>query len=460
MATRQRPRTAIADPSEADHAGLISERQAGRAPPVSRRSRLLDLKTFESLRDPQYRWFFASLMGHFTAMNMQLFIRGWMVFQLTGSYALLGGITLATAIPQIIFSLPGGVLADLVPQKKWVVQAGQFVNGVNALVIAALVISGDVAVVHLMIAAVVQGTAMSLMLPARQAMTPDIVGTVRLMNATALSTAGMNTARLVMPGLAGWVVAAVGGGRGVEGAEYVYLLMGVMYLAAIVFLFPVSSTGGTRSTSPRTPRRQAHPTSMQGALSDVVDGLRYIRGNRDVSLVLVVNLALEVVAMPYFFLLPGFVDDVLGGGALAVGTLLSISGIGALAGSLLIASLPNRRRAWVMMLSSIVMGVALLGFSASTIYWVSAVFFTVVGFGQTARFAVSSVLIQAYTSDAYRGRVSSVYTLSWGLTSFGTFAVGLAADAIGPQVAFGSTAVGVLVVALALMRWTRINEID
>ena len=450
LATEQRPGTPVADPP----GDAVAAAQGARLAPSElepRRARRFEFKTFESLKDRQFRWFFASLMGHYTAMNMQLFIRGWMVFQLTGSYAMLGGITLATAIPQIIFSLPGGVLADLVPQKKWVVQTGQFVNGVNALAVAALVISGDIAIIHLMIAAVVQGAAMSLMLPARQAMTPEIVGTMRLMNATALSTAGMNTARLVMPGLAGWVVAAVGGGRGVEGAEYVYLLMAVMYLAAIGFLFPVSTTAGARSDSPRT---------LRGARADIVDGLRYIRGNRDVSLVLAVNLVLEVVAMPYFFLLPGFVDDVLDGGALAVGTLLSISGIGSLAGSLLIASLPNKRRALVMMLASIVMGVALLAFSASTIFWVSAVAFTVVGFGQTARFAISSVLIQAYATDGYRGRVSSVYTLSWGLTSFGTFAVGLAADAIGPQVAFGSTAIGVLIVAFALMRWTRINQID
>ena len=453
MTIDQRP-TPSADSSEV----ATAERDAQDVPEASvptseppRRGKRFDLNTFESLNDHQFRWFFGSLMGHFTAMNMQLFIRGWMVFQLTGSYALLGGITLATAIPQILFSLPGGVLADLVPQKKWVVQVGQLVNAINSFAIAGLVISGDIAVFHLMAAAVVQGTAMSLTLPARQAMTPEIVGPVRLMNATALSTAGMNTARLVMPGLAGWLVAAVGGGSGVEGAQWVYLFMGAMYLMAIAFLLAVSTPHAPQSKSPRT---------MRGALADVADGLRYIRGNRDVSLVLAVNLVLEVVAMPYFFLLPGFVDDVLDGGALEVGTLLSISGIGSLAGSLLIASLPNRRRAAVMMWSSVVMGVALLAFSASTMFWVSAVFFIVVGFGQTARFAVASVLIQAYTVDGYRGRVSSVYTLSWGLTSFGTFGVGLLADEVGAQIAFGSTAVAVLLVAGVLMRWTRINQLD
>jgi MFS family permease len=418
---------------------------------AERESGPLTRHTFESMRDPGFRWFFAALMGHFTAMNMQMFIRGWMVFQLTGSYSMLGAITLATAIPQIFLSLVGGVIADLVPQKKLIVQLGQFANALNALVIAALIFSDQISVQHLIIAAVVQGSTMSLMLPARQAMTPELVGPERLMNAMALSTAGMNTARLVMPGLAGWLVAAVGGGVGVDGAQYVYVLMTVMYLVAVLLLIKVPNTTASRDGATR---------SLAGAVRDLRDGLAYIRGNRDISLVLWVNLILEVVAMPYFFLLPGFVADVLDGGALQVGTLMSISGIGSLAGSLLIASLPNRRRGLAMMLSTVVLGVALLAFSASTIYSLSAVIFIVVGFGQTARFALSGVLIQAYTTDEYRGRVSSAYNLSWGFTNFGTFGVGLAADAIGVQVAIGATAVSLLASVALILAVTRIRSLD
>ena len=409
------------------------------------------LRTFESLADPDFRWFFGALMGHFTAMNMQMFIRGWMVFQLTGSFLMLGAITLASAIPQILLSLVGGVVADLVPQRKWIVQIGQFADALNALAIATLIFSGLITIEHLVIAAVVQGTTMSLMLPARQALVPELVGPERLMNAMALTTAGMNTARLVMPGLAGWMVAAIGGGRGVEGAQYVYLLMSAMYLTAVLLLVRVATTTRTRAGGPR---------SLSGALSDLVGGLAYVRRNRPVSLVLWVNLVLEMVAMPYFFLLPGFVSDVLEGGAFEVGTLMSISGIGSLAGSLVIASLPSRRRGLVMMLASALLGVALLAFSASTLYALSAVIFVVVGFGQTARFALSSVLIQVYTDDEYRGRVSSIFNISWGLTNFGTFGVGLAADAFGAQLAIGGTAIALLVAVALLLSFTGIRGLD
>ena len=185
-------------------------------------------------------------------------------------------------------------------------------------------------------------------------------------------------------------------------SQYIYVLMTVMYLVAVLLL-KVPNTTASRDGATR---------SLAGAMRDLHDGLTYIRGNHDISLVLWVNLILEVVAMPSFFLLPGFVADVLDGGALQVGTLMSISGIGSLAGSLLIASLPNRQRGVEMMLSALVLGIALLAFSASTIYSLSAVIFIVVGFGQTACFALSGVLIQVYTTDEYRGRVSSAYKLS------------------------------------------------
>jgi MFS family permease len=404
---------------------------ADRGPPRTR------VRTFESLRVPDFRWFFAALLGHFTSMNMQMFIGGWMVFQLTGSYTMLGGIALASSVPQVGLSLFGGVIADIVPQKKWVVQAGQLANAVNAVVIGLLIVTGQIAVEHLLVAAVVQGTSMALMMPARQAMTPEIVGQARLMNATALMTAGMNGTRLVMPGLAGWLVAAVGGGVGVDGAQYVYFLMAALYLWAALLMGQVTSHARLRVAT----------VVGKNPLREIADGIRYIRGNAAVRSVLTVNLVLETVSMPYFFLLPGFVAEVLDGGAFEIGTLLSISGIGALAGSLLIASLPSRRRAWLMLASSLLLGIALTGFAASTQYWLSALLFIVVGFGTTARWSLSSVLIQAYTNDEYRGRVSSVYNLSWGVTSFSAFFIGLMADEIGPQWAIGGT--GVLLVAIA-----------
>ena len=409
-------------------------------------------RTFESLKDPDFRWFFASMFGHFTSMNMQMFIRGWLIFQLTGSFSLLGAIQLASAVPQLLFSLVGGVLADQVRQKKWVVQVGQLVNALNALFVGLMIATGNVAVVHLFTAAAIQGTVNALMMPSRQAMAPEIVGEHRLMNALALNTAGMNFARLVMPGFAGWFVAAVGHNEGASGAQYIYFMMVGLYLSAVLFLFKVPNSTRRRKNAART---------LRGSMADIADGFRYIRSNQTVGLILLVNLLIVSTSMPYFFLLPGFVEEVLGGGVLQIGLLTSISGIGALAGSLLIASLPSRNRGRIMLLSSLLLGIALVGFAASTWFWVSAAIFIVVGLGQSGRMSLSNVLVQSYTDDEYRGRVMSIYMMEFSITMFGTFAVALLADAIGPQWAIGGTAVALIVLVSYLLLFVpKIRDLD
>ena len=192
----------------------------------------LAFRTFESMQVPAFRWFFLAMLGQFSAMNMQMFIRGYLVFDLTGSFAALGVMSLANAIPMFIFSLPGGVLADRA-SRKWVLQWGQLGNAAIAATICTLLFLDMLRFEHLLASAFVQGVVWSLMMPARQAMIPEIVGEKRLMNAVALSMAGMNVMRLVAPGVGGLMVAWLGG------ADWVYVLMTASFLFAIVTLLPV-----------------------------------------------------------------------------------------------------------------------------------------------------------------------------------------------------------------------------
>jgi MFS family permease len=403
---------------------------AGPRPRTAVRPRArFSIRTFESLKDRDFRWFFLSMFGHFTAMNMQMFIRGYLVFQLTGSYAALGAIQLASAFPQLLLSLVGGVIADQIPQKKHMVQIGQAVNALNALWIGAVLFFGALGVEHLVIAALVQGLMNALMMPSRQAMTPEIVGLERLMNALALNTAGMNFARLMMPAFAGWLVGALGPGYGPEGAEWVYFLMGGLYFSAVVSLFKVPNVIGR-------PQRER---SVRAGLSDTAEGFRYIVRTPVVRTILLVNLLMVVFSMPYFFLLPGFVDDVLGQGATGLGILMSVQGLGSLAGSLVIASLPSRHRGRILLASGAVLGVSLLAFLWSEVYWISALLFIGVGLGQAGRMSLSNVLVQSYTEDAYRGRVMSIYMMEFSMVMFATFFVGLFANVVGPQVALSTT---------------------
>ena len=383
-------------------------------------------------------------------MNTQMFIAGYLVFELTGSFAYLGAIAIAQGLPMLFLAPIGGVLADAVRQKKYVVQVGQLLNGLNTLLVAFWILSGLIVVEHLVFAAVIQGLVSALQMPSRQALTPEVVGLERLTNALALSTAGMNFNRLVMPGLAGWGLAAINPNEGIGGSEYVYLAMGGLFIAAVFFMFRV----------PTQPMPAARSRTAGAAIADLRDGFAYVQRTPAVKILLVSNLLIVSASMPYFMLLPGFVENVLGASKGELGFLISVQGVGSLTGSLLIASMPARGRGRMMLYSSLLLGVALICFAASTHFWLTSAVLIVVGLGQAGRMSLSNVLVQSYSAAEYRGRVMSVYMMEFGLTMIGTFVVGLLAVWIGPQWAIGGTAAWLVVMIGYLLLRTDLPNLD
>lgn len=156
------------------------------------------MRTFDSLQDREFRWFYLAMLGQMAAMNMQLLVRGALTYHLTGSYAALGLVGLANALPMLFLSPFGGVMADRLP-KRTVLILGQAASLLIALVVAALLFADVLIFEYLVLTAVVQWIVMSLMMPSRQAMIPDLVGNEKMMNAISLNMAGMNTMRLFAP---------------------------------------------------------------------------------------------------------------------------------------------------------------------------------------------------------------------------------------------------------------------
>ncbi|MEX0943241.1 MAG: MFS transporter [Pseudomonadales bacterium] len=397
-------------------------------------------KTFDAFRDTNFRWFFAALCGNFASMNMQMFVRGWLVYEITGSYEKLGWMTAAGGIVGLFAAPLGGVVADRARQKKHVIQYCQGFNACIALTIGALITMDSLTFEHLLIASILQGLAMNTMMPARQALTKDVVGLDRLTNAIALNTSGMNTARLLLPGLAGGMVAALGGGDGnIDPARWVYYLMTVLYLSSVALMFKVRVEDRAKPQVPDGPM-----------LTELKSGFSYVLRTPVIFMLLGCNFLMVFFSMTYFMLLPGFAKDVLDAGPDRLGLLISISGVGSLAGSLLIASMANRNRARVLLSGALVLGVALFFFAISTNYWVSMALLTVVGLGQSARMSLSNVLIQSYVDDEFRGRVMSIYMLEMSVLSICIYPISIVADVIGPQWAVGASALGLIVLVLVL----------
>ena len=390
------------------------------------------------------------MFGNFASMNIQMFVRGWLVFEITGSYEKLGWMTAAGGLVGLIAAPLGGVVADRVRQKTHVIQVSGVCNMFVTLWVAWLIAEGSLLFEHLLIASILQGIIMNAMMPSRQALTKDVVGLDLMTNAIALSTSGMNTARLLLPGLAGGLVAALGGGDGnIDPAKWIYLLMSVLYLFATLTMFKVSVADNEGAGGPNLP-----------ILLELKHGFDYVLRTPIIFMLLGTNFLMVFFSLTYFMLLPGFVKDVLDAGPDKLGMLISISGMGSLVGSLLVASLPNKRRARILLYGALMMGIALLGFAASTHYWLSVFLLTFVGFGQAARMSLSNVLIQTYVADEFRGRVMSIYMLEMSILSIALYPISVAADIFGPQWAVGISAAFLIVLVVALFNVPAYRRLD
>jgi len=419
--------------------------------------------TFAALKLPAYRIFFGALLMQMTAMNMQMVARSWFMYELTGSAVLLGAVGLGSALPMLTISLFGGVLADRI-RKKSILVAGQFASAMVALGIAISITVGAVTWIHLLVAAVFQGLVLALMMPARQALIYELVGADTLMNAIALNAAAMNFIRLTSPAIAGFFIAF----WSVEG---VYYMMTVLYVIGFIFALRLPRSGTDRLRESTT-------------IEELADGLRYIRHNTDVLAVLVLTLLATVLSMPYLFLLPMFARDIfmvdvsnfgrlaswpligslltaLGASSARQGLLISVSGLGALAGSLFVASMSSRKRGLLFLLSLLLTAVSLMAFSATGSYLLALIFFIAMGLGQAGRMALSNTLLLSNTDDIHQGRVMSVYMMNWGITMVGVFFVGILADRVGVQLAVGGTAGLLAVITLYYLLLTpRIRRLD
>jgi len=409
--------------------------------------RLANFRTFTSLKTPAYRLYWAAALCQMAAMNMQMLTRSLLVYQLTDSPTILGLMGVFHALPMLFLSLFGGIIADRV-QKKYVMLAGQAGSAVVSFGVALSLMVRYLSAENagswwvLAVTSVFQGMIMGLMMPSRQAYLPEIVGQEQLLNAISLNNVGMSAMRLLAPAAAGFLI----GDK--YNYELVYLTMTGLYVLAVVFVIFL-------------PRGGMMAIRGSGALDDIKEGFRYLRGETTLFLIMMITLVTVVLSMPYGMLMPIFTESILDVGATGLGVLMSVSGIGAIVGSLTFASLPNKKRGLLFLISCFITGLTLAAFAASTIWGLSLGIIIFVGLGQTGFMTLSNTLIQYYVDDQYRGRVMSILMMQFGLTSFGTFLAGLLSESLGVQWVIGGFAGSLAILSLfALIFVPRVRRLD
>ncbi|MDP6454599.1 MAG: MFS transporter [SAR202 cluster bacterium] len=388
-------------------------------------------ETFSSLKEREFMFLWLGMLALMGGMQMQMLARGYLVYDLTGSASLLGVVNAGSSLPMLVLALFGGAIADRMERKR-LIQIGQGVAGALSLGVAFAIYTGHIEWWYLMISGLIQGTAWAFMMPARQAIIPQLVGADKLTNAMALNAAGMSVMTLLAPALAGGLYAWAG-------PDKVYFIIGSLGIIAMIVTSFIRAPAG--------PQRTRKPAMLR----DIGEGLQYIRKNNLVMVLLFIGLATSLLAMPFRFLMPVFVVDVYHLDSKAMGLLIAVMGGGSLVGSLVIAALGNWRRGMLLILGSFASGIALLLLVLFPFYYAAAAIMIILGVGDSTRRTLNQSMMMEVVEDQFRGRVMSVFMMNFGLMPLGVLPTGILADAVGPRFAIGTLAVLLLVITTMVL---------
>ena len=411
------------------------------APAPGWRARLLAPGTgmLRALRHPNYRLFWTGNFLSNIGTWMQQVALGWLVLEMTNSPFLLGVVGFAQFIPALLFSLPGGVIADRVNRRTWLMST-QSVMMLLALSLALLVSFEVVTYTEIVILTFLLGTAIAMNAPAFQAMVRDLSSREDVLNAIAMNSMQFNLSRFIGPTIAGILISTAS----VAACFYVNSLS---YLAPVIALSLVKWRG------------ELHPVSGSMA-ARLAEGFRYLRGHRQIVLLVTIVGMVSLFGMPYLIFLPVFARDILGVGARGLGYMTSASGAGALLGALTLATWRSEWRRGPLVLGGSVLffsGVLLVALSKN--FYLSLFALVVSGGALVAAVATVNSLIQTLVPDHVRGRVLSWHTMAYfGLSPVGSLLVGWLASSWGTPVALALSAAVPLVamiVIVATVPWLR-----
>lgn len=364
-------------------------------------------------------------------MQMQMLARAYLVYELTDrNAALLGVVSAANALPLLVLALFGGAIADRLEGKR-IIQISQVLLCALAVFIGVSITTNTATWYHLLAGAIIHGSLVSFMMPARQTIIPHLVGQQGISNAMALNAAGMSAATVLAPVVAGFVYFYLGP----DGAYY--LIAGLFLLAVVVTTF--------------LPHIDAKGTGRGSMLSDIKAGFSYIGRSPLVMVLLITAMATTLLAMPFRFLMPVFVVDVYNRGPDDMGLLLTMMGVGTLIGSLLIAAIGQWRRGLMLLAGGAISGLALLSLALFPLYFLAVGLMLLLGLGDSGRRALNQALVMEVAEDAYRGRVWSVFMMNFGLTPLGVLPAGLISEWLGGQMAIGILAALLLFTVAVLL---------
>ena len=393
------------------------------------------LSRYPALGYPLYRryWFasFASVGG----TQLVSLAQGWLVYRLTGSALDLGLLGAATAVPNIVMSLYGGVVADRFDKRK-IVLATSVSNAALLFVLAALDASGSVRVWHVMTIAAASSVIAGIEWPTRQALFPHLIERDGLLSAVALNSVLWQSTRMIMPALGGVLIAMTS-----TGSLFALSGIGFLVMFAAMLTIPLALPGTAGGT----------------ALEQIRQGISFIAARELFRWLILLSYAGMFFVSAYMQLMPAFAQR-LAAGETGYGFLLSATGVGSVVGTLAIGAMQRTRALGCVLLGGAMLsGVTLYGFALAVQFgWYPAAL--VMAFASSvcaSIFMISSMTVmQLEVPDALRGRVMGIHSITYSLMPLGGLLLGAIANAtnVVAAVVFGASAYLAIVLAVAATR--------
>lgn len=389
-----------------------------------------DSHTFAAFAHREFRYLIASNATYFLGLMGQMVLRSILAWDLTHSPLALSYVSLAMGLPMLLLAPFGGVLVDRYERRGLIIRAQSLIL-VSEAAIMALLLADALQFWQLLVATVITGSAFTVISPARHAIVVQVVPRADLNNALAMAAASLNLAKVVGPAAMGVLVPWLG-----IVASYGVSL--TVYTVGLVTMYGVSRcpVAGGRHASP---------------LAGLRDGLTYLQGYPAIRALFLLGFVPALFGLPFQYLLIVYAEAVWSVGTRGFGFLQAAAGLGAVLGTVIVARQSGRSSTHrTLVVSLAAFGLGMVGFALSPDFLLGLVLVLCSMLAANVLVTRNTIAVQLLTSDAMRGRMSSIIFMTISLTPLGTVPLAWLAESMGPRAAVVISAVLMLVAGLAM----------
>lgn len=387
-----------------------------------------------ALQYRNYRLFFGGQIVSLLGTWITQIATTWLVYRLTNSPFLLGAVGFAGQIPAFFLGPIAGVMIDRWPRHRLLIVT-QTLAMLQSFALAALALSNQIVIWHIIALMAVQGLINAFDMPGRQAFVVELIENKEdLSNAIALNSSMFNIARLLGPSIGGLLIAAITATGRHNGEGFCFLIDGISYIAVIGCLLAM------KVPPHEIKQRDTKP------LQQLQEGYRYAFGFGPIRALLILMAIMSLMGMPYAVLMPVVAKDVLHGGPNTLGFLMAASGLGALTSALVLAARRSiRGLGKIIPICTIAFALALFFFCHVSVMWLALPLLFVMGCAMMMQNAACNTILQTIVEPDKRGRVMSLYTMAFmGMAPIGSLWAGALASKTDVSTTLSLSALGCL----------------